>query len=332
MTKLIHFGGVDYRWRELALDPSAIDAWAHPGIAVLRGGLVAVGAPRSGLLYLLDASGQSRHTLTTSLTEIHGITATFHGDDQRLWLADNGRKFVPGVSTYEPAETVGRVVQVDLAGVIHRELLQPQAGGGESAWRPTSIALLAPAAGDHGRIWVADGYGASLVHCYADDGTHRYTLDGTEAGTRFQTPHALLLTTRHGRPELYVADRENHRVVVFDPDGQYLRVIGEGALNRPSGLADVQSQLVVSELTGALVLFDGEDRVRDRVGDSRVAERPGWPNELHDGRTRRPLLREGIFNSPHAVAADADGNIYVTEWVIGGRLIKLEVAGPPGAA
>ncbi|MBO04126.1 MAG: hypothetical protein CL731_03805 [Chloroflexi bacterium] len=34
-------------------------------------------------------------------------------------------------------------------------------------------------------------------------------------------------------------------------------------------------------------------------------------------------LVEGLFNSPHGVTSDNDGNIYVTEWFIGGRYTKL---------
>ena len=38
---------------------------------------------------------------------------------------------------------------------------------------------------------------------------------------------------------------------------------------------------------------------------------------------RTHLLEPGKFNSPHGVATDAAGNIYVSEWLIGGRYIKL---------
>lgn len=30
------------------------------------------------------------------------------------------------------------------------------------------------------------------------------------------------------------------------------------------------------------------------------------------------------FNSPHGAAADASGNLYVVEWITGGRITKLE--------
>jgi hypothetical protein len=39
------------------------------------------------------------------------------------------------------------------------------------------------------------------------------------------------------------------------------------------------------------------------------------------------LIDAGKFNSPHGVAADTQGNIYVTEWIIGGRITKLAPVG-----
>jgi hypothetical protein len=38
------------------------------------------------------------------------------------------------------------------------------------------------------------------------------------------------------------------------------------------------------------------------------------------------LLQPGRFNSPHGLATDASGAIYVSEWLIGGRFTKLERA------
>ncbi len=35
-------------------------------------------------------------------------------------------------------------------------------------------------------------------------------------------------------------------------------------------------------------------------------------------------MKPGRFNSPHGVDVDTDGNVYVVEWIVGGRIIKLE--------
>ena len=43
----------------------------------------------------------------------------------------------------------------------------------------------------------------------------------------------------------------------------------------------------------------------------------GWSN------VSKEYLELGKFNSPHAIAVDCNGNIYVAEWVVGGRITKL---------
>ncbi|MCH8900464.1 MAG: hypothetical protein IH942_08265 [Acidobacteria bacterium] len=55
------------------------------------------------------------------------------------------------------------------------------------------------------------------------------------------------------------------------------------------------------------------------------ADADGWPNSKDsDGQVvPTSLLEPGKFNSPHGMAVDADGNLYVAEWLIGGRLTKL---------
>ena len=40
-------------------------------------------------------------------------------------------------------------------------------------------------------------------------------------------------------------------------------------------------------------------------------------------RRTSPLPYE--FNSPHSLATDTDGNLYVSEWLIGGRYTKLKI-------
>ena len=83
-----------------------------------------------------------------------------------------------------------------------------------------------------------------------------------------------------------------------------------------------------------LAVVDAEDSFVGYVGASDSAreglgwpERPGWPNALSgDARVERAHLpAPDEFNSPHSLATDADGNLYVSEWLIGGRYTKLKI-------
>ena len=81
-----------------------------------------------------------------------------------------------------------------------------------------------------------------------------------------------------------------------------------------------------AENCSRLAILDLDDRLVTYLGGNRaVASEPGWPNRLDDaGRPARTnRLKQGLFNSPHGLATDDAGNIYVSEWLIGGRFIKL---------
>ena len=82
--------------------------------------------------------------------------------------------------------------------------------------RPTDIAF-APT----GDFYVSDGYGNSRVVKFSRDG--KYLLDWGKRGTgpgEFNTPHSVAVDS-HGT--VYVSDRENNRIQIFDPNGKFLR-------------------------------------------------------------------------------------------------------------
>ncbi len=106
--------------------------------------------------------------------------------------------------------------------------------------------------GQDGRYYVADGYGNSAVHIFAPALRHLKTFGhpGTEAGA-FSTPHCLLFDSQ-GR--LCVADRENNRVQLFDPEGIWLGQIK--GLHKPMALAlTSQGVLLVTDQTPRLSAY-----------------------------------------------------------------------------
>jgi len=82
---------------------------------------------------------------------------------------------------------------------------------------PTDIAFM-----PDGRIAVADGYGNGHVHVFSSDGKHLSTFGevGSKPGC-FLTPHSIWPI---GENRIAVADRENHRVQVFELDGTLVEV------------------------------------------------------------------------------------------------------------
>ena len=68
-----------------------------------------------------------------------------------------------------------------------------------------------------------------------------------------------------------------------------------------------------------MTLLDIKDEPSVYLGENTGAFKfnEGWPNVPHE------TLIPGKFNSPHGIAADHEGNIFVAEWLIGGRINKL---------
>ena len=82
--------------------------------------------------------------------------------------------------------------------------------------RPTDIAF-APS----GDFYVSDGYGNSRVVKFSSEG--KYLLDWGKRGTgrgEFNTPHSIAVDSKG---IVYVSDRENNRIQIFDPNGRFLR-------------------------------------------------------------------------------------------------------------
>ncbi len=296
-----------YRWIEdwvkIPVSPSAQANGRTHGIAVSRSGNVIVfhQAEPSVLIYspegkLLSSWG--------SFPGAHGLTLVEEEGTEFLWLAD---------------ESTHQVVKATLEGEIVQSLPAPvHAAYAEGRYVPTWLAVNEKRFGGNGDLWLADGYGSSLVHRFDAAGHQLQTLDGTEGAGRFNCPHGLALDTRHGEPEIYIADRGNRRFQVYGADGRFRRAFGADFLTSPDVSAPMGEFLVVPELVSRLTILDRNDRPVAQFGlNDEVSAKPGWPNN-------REWVAPGKFNSPHGAAADAAGNLYVVEWIVGGRITKLE--------
>jgi DNA-binding beta-propeller fold protein YncE len=122
--------------------------------------------------------------------------------DDNVWLADDGSHIIYKLSPDgEVLFTMG-IKDVPGEDGIHFN-------------QPTDIAF-----GPQGEMYVSDGYGNRRIAKF--DAKGEFLLDwgseGEEPG-QFALPHGLI-TDNKG--QVYVADRENWRVQIFDPDGKFI--------------------------------------------------------------------------------------------------------------
>ena len=166
---------------------------------------------------------------------------------------------------------------------------------------PTDVVLAAD-----GGFYVSDGYRNVRIHRFDDDGSLLYSWGdvGNGAG-QFNVPHGLF---EHAG-KVYVADRSNHRIQVFEPDGTYLRefTASDGGLNLPTKIhIDRDDIAYISELRGRVTICDLSGTVRERIG------------ELNE-----PSREPGRFTAPHGICVDSRGDFYVAEVGEGERLQKF---------
>lgn len=316
-------------WAKIPNTGSARFGWAHHGVVVTAAGEVVAyhsGDPR---VLVFDREGNLLRSWETDFVEGHGLSLVKEGGAEYLWIADIGRKRVKTAGyEYVTHSRAAQVVKMTLDGTIVRRLRQPDlAIYKEGTYSPTWVAVNEERHGGNGDIWVADGYGQNYVHRYSKAGEYLGSINGEEGSAgAFKCPHGIWVDTRKSEPELYVADRSNHRVQVYDLEGKFKRVFGADFLTSPSGFAAFGDRLFVVELRARLAVLDAKDSLVCYLGENEgVCGVDGWPNmkNANGDIVRTAHLQPGKFNSPHGMAVDAEGNLYVAEWLIGGRMTKL---------
>lgn len=294
------------------LDPDTQD-WAHPGVCITPDGRFLWAAPDGRTIRTAGTSG-AIDLFTTATTECHGLASDSVGG---VWIADNGCKETSGGQKTTSSRRVGRVLRVNMAGEETCQLDDPS---GRKSWRPTGVALHSFGAGSDGRLWVADGYGDHLIHCFSADGDLLWTSDGSDSGVRFQTPHGLVIDDHQTPPRLLVADRGNGRVIAFSVDGDFCGVLCDEHLTSPSGLAIDAGLVWVTELYGAVKVLDPRGRMIAAWGSASRPDEPGWPNRIVEGAITGPDPKASLFRAPHGIAVNHAGSVVVTEWMVGGRV------------
>ena len=244
----------------------------------------------------LDAWGEGQFSPRS-----HGAFLSSGGE---LFLVDDGLGRVARYSLDgKMLSTVGPV------GVVSDTGHQPGVAdsvthGGPPYNKPTNLSV-----GPSGDLYVSDGYGNARVHRFDAAGTllQSWGQPGSGAG-QFRTPHGLRVH-RDGR--VFVADRENDRIQIFSPYGEYLTEWTD--VRRPQDIfIDGDDLVYVAELSwyagersarlgpiaeylpARLSIYDIEGNVLLRWGD---------PDPT----------KKGYFTAPHGIWVDNEGSIYLAE-------------------
>lgn len=188
---------------------------------------------------------------------------------------------------------------------------------GRNRFLPTNIAFH-----PDGGFFLADGYGAFRIHFFNADGEWVRSFGepsgGQESHGTFDTPHGVWIDSRGEQPTLVVADRANARLQWFTLEGRHRRT--QDGFLLPANIDTHGEIMLVPDLVGRVTLLDKDNQLIAHLGDDSERMQQDTRRAIRSDESR---WRAGKFVHPHDACFDADGNIYVAEWVQAGRVTKL---------
>jgi outer membrane protein assembly factor BamB len=284
---------------------------SHDGRSLLgptHGG-VAVG--KDGNIYVSAINGV--HVFSPSGEEVRVFDGKQYGAIHDLKIRDeDGTEFIYAARNNN-AE--GIKFNAETGEIVLKLPFPKESGLDLKKFNPTAIAV-AP----NGDIYLSDGYASD--HIFQFDKTGKYIkYFGTQGNDlkQFHTAHGLVLDTRYDPPRLLVCDRNHEpkgRLLHYDLDGNFIEEVATG-LGMPTS-ASIQGDYVsVPDLKGRLVILDKSNTIIAVLGHNADPKMAGNYN------VRQSQWKEGIFNAAHGSCWDKDGNLYVADWNVDGRIMKL---------
>jgi hypothetical protein len=295
----------------LGEDGTSVLGPTHGGVVVDKGGNVYTSA-KSGVFVFNPDGKVIRRFLGDEYSQMHDMEIRDEVDGEFIYAARN-----------EAAE--GVKFRADDGEIVLKLGYPKESGLNLEKFAPTAITV-AP----NGDIILADGYASD--HIFKFDKTGKYLMHFGKKGDglkEFHTAHGMTLDTRYDPPRLLVCDR-NHvdvnnvdlkdaprgRLLHYSLDGEYIQEVVTG-LGMPTSAA-VQGDFVsVPDLHGRLYILDKENCIMAVLGHNPDLDKRRNFNVPQEEWT------EGLFSGTHGSYWDAGGNLYVQDWNVSGRIMKL---------
>ena len=273
----------------------------HGGVVIDKAGNIYTSASQGVFIFSPDGKVVHSH-LGPDYSNIHDLEIREEGGVEYIYAARN-----------KNAE--GLKFNASSGEIVFRMPFPEESGLDLKRFSPTAITV-AP----NGDIYLSDGYASN--HIFRFDKTGTYQSHFGQKGNdlkQFNTAHGMTLDTRYEPPRLLICDRNHQpkgRLLHYSLEGEYIEEVITG-LGMPTSVAIQGDFVSVPDLHGRLVILDKSNTIMAVLGHN-----PD-PKLGKNFKVKQADWVEGVFSGTHGSYWDKDGNLYVQDWNIDGRIMKL---------
>ena len=273
----------------------------HGAVVIDKAGNIYTSAIKGVIVFSPDGKVIQEY-LGDKYSSIHDMEIREEGGDEFIYAARN-------------SNAEGIKFNANNGEIALRLGFPEESGLNLKQFNPTAITV-AP----NGDIFLSDGYASN--HIFKFDKTGKYLMHFGSKGNdlkQFNTAHGMTLDTRYDPPRLLICDRNHEprgRLLHYGLDGNFIAEVVTG-LGMPTSAAVQGDYVSVPDLDGRLVILDKSNTIIAVLG-SNPDPKKGRENNIPQAQ-----WIEGIFSGTHGSYWDKDGNLYVQDWNVAGRIMKL---------
>ncbi len=285
----------------LGSDGRSVLGSTHGGVVVDKAGSIYVSANK-GLVVFSPDGDVIRSFVGEKYSNMHDIEIRDEEGVEYIYAARNN-------------DREGIKFRAEDGKVVLKVGYPEESGLNLAGFKPTAITV-----GPDGRIYLSDGYASNHIFIYDRGGKYLKHFGVKGNGLKaFNTAHGMTLDTRYDPPRLLICDRNHQpkgRLLHYDLEGNFMSVVITG-LGMPTSAA-VQGDFVsVPDLHGRVVILDKSNTIMAVLGHN------ADPKQRANFGVKQENWIEGVFSGTHGSYWDHSGNLYVQDWNVDGRIMKL---------